>query len=450
MTDTVPSPAHLLAEWSADLAYDDLPLRVQARTTEILVDSIASAMAGRSAGEAAMIESISRTLGDGSTTVIGGQSMGAGGAVLLNGYQITASTVCDVYRPSSCHITPEVLPPALAVAEAFHVDGSTFLTAFAIGLEVTTRVGVGLGFPAFRARGWHSPGVIGPFGGAAAVARILNLDKDRTRAALGLAGSQSAGTQAQYGTPTIKFHQSRGALSGYLAGMLAAQGFTSSDEIFTHPDGGLLNTYSDGGDPAALVRGLGSAWELEVISLRPWPAASAIQSVVGATVDLIRDYGPLPEDIHSLHIGLAETPYTRHGEMPWNDRFQALLSARYCSAVTLFDRRCWLDQFETDRLRDPELDRFARETIQVGISDEVSENGAQLDVTLKNGSTIKVYRDVPKGDPEDPLSREELVEKFSNASKTVIAASDSENVLDMLFNIEQLDDVSRLCSLLST
>jgi 2-methylcitrate dehydratase PrpD len=231
--------------------------------------------------------------------------------------------------------------------------------------------------------------------------------------------------------------------------MLAAQGFTSSDEIFTHPDGGILSTYSDGGDPVAMVRGLGSTWVLEEISLRPWPAASAIQSVVGATVDLIRDHGPLPEEIGTLRIGLAATPYQRHGEMPWHDRFQALLSARYCSAVTLFDRRCWLDQFEPERLRDPELDRFARETIEVGVSDEVSENGAQLDVTLKNGSRIRVRRDVPKGDPQDPLSRDELAEKFTSASRDVLAAGVSEEVLDMLFNIEQLDDVSRLCSLLS-
>jgi 2-methylcitrate dehydratase PrpD len=438
-----------MAEWAADLDYEDLPHQVRSRTTEILVDAIASAMAGRSASEAAMIGSVGRSLGAGGGTVIGGPIMGIGGAVLLNGYQITASTVCDVYRPSSCHTTPEVLPPALAVAEAHNAKGSTLITALAVGLEITTRVGVGLGFPAFRARGWHSPGVIGPFGGAAAVARILDLDAEKTRAALGLAGSQSAGTRAQYGTPTIKFHQSRGALSGYLAGTLAAEGFLSSAEIFTHPDGGILNTYSDGGDPEAMVRDLGSSWELEQISLRPWPAASAIQSVVAATIDLIRNHDVRPDDIHSLRIGLAETPYKRHGEMPWDDRFKALLSARYCCAVTLFDRRCWLDQFEPTRVADPNVGSFARDRITVSLSDEVPDDGARLNVMMTNGEEVRIDRDVPKGDPRDPLSREELVEKFSNASEGVIGARKCEEALAMLFDIEHLDDVGQLCRLLA-
>lgn len=442
-------PATRLAEWATTLSYEDLPPRVRQRTTDIVLDTVASALAGRFADEARMIESIGRSLGDGDTTVIGGRRMGAGGAVLLNGYQITASTVCDVYRPSSCHVTPEVVPPTLAVAEVSKTSGSKFLTAIAIGLEITTRVGVGLGFQAFRGRGWHSPGVIGPFGGAASVARILDLDADRTRAALGLAGSQSAGTQAQFGTPTIKFHQSRGALSGYLAGRLAAEGFSSSDEIFTHTDGGLLNTYSDGGDPAAMIKDLGSVWEMEQISLRPYPAASAIQSVVGATIDLIRQYDTHPGEIDTLRIGLPETPYERHGEMPWNDRFEALLSARYCAAVTLFDRACWLDQFEEDRVGDPQLSEFARDRIEVGVSPEVPDSGAQLDVTLKDGSRIRIDRNVPKGDPADPLTRDELVDKFHKASSGVISPSAVHDVLDMLLNIHELDDVSRLGRLLA-
>src|SRR6185437_1130861 len=100
--------------------------------------------------------------------------------------------------------------------------------------------------------------------------KLLGLDAERQRNAFGLAGSQSAGTFAQWGTPTIKFHQSRGALSGLLAALLAKQGFPSSTEILTHEDGGLFNTYSDGGDPEAVTDGLGERWELEAIGLRLW------------------------------------------------------------------------------------------------------------------------------------------------------------------------------------
>src|SRR5207237_1862621 len=212
-------------------------------------------------------------------TVIGGEPLSRAGATLLNGYLITAVTVCDVHRPTLCHTTPQVVPPALAIAERNRASGRALIAATAAGLETTVRVGLGTKYPAFRSRGWHSPGVIGPFGGAAATGKLLGLDADRQRNAFGLAGSQSAGTFAHWGTPTIKFHQSRGALSGLIAGLLAEQGFTASAEILAHQDGGIFNAYSDGGAPDAVTAALRDRWQLEHIALRLWPAASSIQTV---------------------------------------------------------------------------------------------------------------------------------------------------------------------------
>ena len=450
MTASAPGPATTLATWSAGLRPDDIPPRVRARAGEILLDAIASALAGRSSGEARMIERVARGMGESSeATVIGGQPLSRAGAVLLNGYQVTASTVCDVYRPASCHVSPEIVPPALAMAEKLGASGSALLTAVAIGLEVTTRVGRGIRFPAFRARGWHAPGVIGPFGGAAAVSHLLGLDADRTRAALGLAGSQSAGTQAHYGTPTIKFHQSRGALSGYLAGTLAAEGFKSADEIFANPDGGIFHSYSDGGDPDAVVRDLGTDWELERIALRLWPAASAIQSVVGAVFDLIEQSDVRPDEVRQLRVLLAPTPYERHGEMGWGTRFEALLSTRYCVAVTLHDRRCWLDQFEPDSLARADVDAFARDRILVAVDDQVTPEGARIEATLVDGREIGVTRDVPKGDASDPVTREELLAKFQNASAGVLPDAQRDEARELLEGIEEVADVGRLCAALS-
>ncbi|HEY6608811.1 MAG TPA: MmgE/PrpD family protein [Candidatus Limnocylindria bacterium] len=439
-------PATTLAAWSSGLRPDDIPEAVRARTADILLDAIASALAGRSSDEARMIERVARGMGEGDeATVIGGQPLSRAGAVLLNGYQVTASTVCDVYRPASCHVSPEIVPPALGVAERLGASGSALLTAVAIGLEVTTRVGRGIRFPAFRARGWHAPGVIGPFGGASAVAHLLGLDADRTRAALGLAGSQSAGTQAHYGTPTIKFHQSRGALSGYLAGTLAAEGFTSAEEIFANPDGGIFHAYSDGGDPDAVVRDLGTDWELEKIALRLWPAASSIQSVVGAGFDLVREFDLRPDQVRQLRVFLAPTPYERHGEMGWGTRFEALLSTRYCIAVTLHDRRCWLDQFEPDSLARADVDAFARERVAVAVDEGVTAEGARIEATLTDGSEISVTRDTPKGDASDPVTRDELIAKFRDASTGVLPEAQREEALELLIGIESVNDVRKLC-----
>jgi len=268
-------PTRELAGFFADLRYDSLPAAVRERVTDIVLDTVASALAGRHGDETAQIEALADAIGGPKTsTVIAGPKQSLAGATLVNGYQVTAVTVCDIHRPTLCHVTPEVVPPALAVAEERGASGRDLLVAVATGLEAVVRAGAGMRYKSMRARGWHSPGVIGPFGGATAVASLLGLDAARFQNALSLAGTQSAGTFAHWGTPTIKFHQSRGAYSGLLAGLLAEQGFKAGPEIFTADHGGLFNLYSDGGDPAAAVAGLGEDWMLNTISLRLWPAAS--------------------------------------------------------------------------------------------------------------------------------------------------------------------------------
>src|SRR6185436_12798912 len=93
------------------------------------------------------------------SSVIGGDRLSLAGATLLNAYLITAVTMCDVHRPTLTHITPEVVPPALGIAEQIGASGRDLLVALAAGCEITTRVGLGLDFPEFRKRGWHGPGV---------------------------------------------------------------------------------------------------------------------------------------------------------------------------------------------------------------------------------------------------------------------------------------------------
>ena len=123
------------------------------------------------------------------------------------------------------------------------------MVAIAAGCEVATRIGIGLDYPVFRARGWHGPGILGPFGAAAAVGSLLGFDAETMARAFGLAGSQAAGTFAAWGTPTVKFHQCRGALSGLMAALLAQQNFVATREFITAKDGGLYNAYVNGGKP---------------------------------------------------------------------------------------------------------------------------------------------------------------------------------------------------------
>ncbi|MBV9173841.1 MAG: MmgE/PrpD family protein [Chloroflexi bacterium] len=163
------TPSRQLADFVANFRFEDLPEHARERTRAIFLDAIGCALAGHEGDETGQIEPVATALGGpGNSTVIGGASLSLVGATLLNGYLITAVTACDVHRATLCHIAPEVVPPALAIAEQRDRSGRDLLRALALGFEVTTRLGLGMHYSAFRARGWHSPGVIGPFGGAGA------------------------------------------------------------------------------------------------------------------------------------------------------------------------------------------------------------------------------------------------------------------------------------------
>ncbi|MGI9333252.1 MAG: MmgE/PrpD family protein [Gammaproteobacteria bacterium] len=443
-------PTRELAAFFADLSYESLPEPVRERVTNIVLDTIASALAGRHGDETAQIEALATAIGGAkSSTVIAGPKQSLAGATLVNGYQITAVTVCDIHRPTLCHVTPEVVPPAVAVAEERGSSGRDLLVAVAAGLEAVVRAGAGMRYPSMRARGWHSPGVIGPFGGATAVASLLGLDAGRFQNAPSLAGTQSAGTFAHWGTPTIKFHQSRGAYSGLLAGLLSEQGFKAGPEIFTAEHGGLFNLYSDGGDPAAAVKGLGETWLLDTISLRLWPAGSSIQSVITAVLALTEEHDLVPADVEAIEVGQSKAVHDMHGTLPWDNRFRALLSTPYVTGVVLHDRKCWLDQFEPERIADPALDAFIRERVRVTIDDSVEGTGALVSVRTTDGRTLTDRRAHPRGDMADPLSREEIVNKFRESADGLLSVDDTERAIEMLIGLADLPNVSDLCAALS-
>ncbi len=439
------TPTAELAAFIAGLQYEQIPVAIRERVKDIILDALASALAGTHGDEVKQIRGLAAALGASSeASIIGGDKLSLAGATLLNGYLITAVTVCDVHRPTLYHTTPQVVSPALAIAERDGASGKALLTAITAGLETSVRVANGTNYAAFRARGWHSPGVVGPFGGAAAVGKLRGFNAELQRNAFGLAGSQSAGTFAHWGTPTIKFHQCRGALSGLMAGLLAEQGFLASKEILAHPDGGIYNAYSDGGNPASVIADLGKQWALEQISLRLWPAASSVQSVITALLALATAHDLRPANIAEVRVGLSKGVYDMHGTLAWDDKFKALLSMPYITSVVLHDRACWLDQFEPARVKDPAVDAFARERVKVGIEPGIAGTAALVEIKTTAGVTHTDRRLVAKGDAADPLSRAEIQGKLRTAAAGVISDAAVDRIIAMVDGLELVANVREL------
>jgi 2-methylcitrate dehydratase PrpD len=442
----MPSNAtQVLADFAASLKYGDIPDATREYCKDLLLDALACAIAGHQGEETHQLAALAAALArSDESTVIGGDRLSLAGATMLNGYLITAVTMCDTHRATLTHITPEVVPPALAIAERDALSGRDLLTALAAGFEVATRVGIGSDYPAFRARGWHGPGVFGPFGGAAAVGRLLRLSPQSMARAFGLAGSQSAGTFAAWGTPTVKFHQCRGALSGLLAALLAQQNFSATQEFLTAKDGGLYNSYSNGGQPETATADLGKRWELDEIALRLWPSASSIQAMITAMFGLVEKHDIDADRIKTLRIGLSRSVFDLHGIFSnYRGKFEALLSAHYVAAAIVHDRELTLAQFEPARYDDPKLRALAR---RIEVRADLALNGVQaaVDVETTDGNTFSERCEHPRGAPENRLSRAQIERKFRTYAGPRLAQARIEEVIRTVVRLDELGSVRTL------
>ena len=441
----------VLAQFAASLRYEDLPPSVRSHCKHLLLDALACALAGHQGEETHQMAALAAALAQsGEASVIGGGRLSLAGATLLNGYLITATTMCDVHRATMTHVTPEVIPPALAIADDNGNSGRDLLVAIAAGCEVTTRIGNGLDYPVFRKRGWHGPGVLGPFGAAAAVGRLRDFDAETMARAFGLAGSQAAGTFAAWGTPTVKFHQCRGALSGLMAALLAEQKFVATREFLTAKDGGLFNTYAEGGRIDLAIGDVGKRWELEQIALRLWPSASLMQGMNTALFDIIARHDINPDKVKTVRVGLSPMAFDMHGNLPrYAGKFEALLSTHYTAAVILHDRALTLAEFEPSRYDDPKLRRFAEQHVEVRVDPSLTIMQTDVEVEMMDGAVHRLRSDHPKGSYENPLTQDEVEGKFRIYAKGRLPASTIEDIVAAVNALEDLPSTSALMDMLS-
>ena len=429
-----------IAEFVTQTRLDDIDALAAHHARWLLIDAVGCALAGHGSREFASMRGALTNIGtQGDATVIGEDRHPLLNAVFLNAYLITALTACDFHVPTRCHVTPEVVPAALAVGERFDRGGEELLTSVALAAEVTVRVGVAFDFSAKHARGWHAPGLSGVIGAAAAAGRMLGLDAPRMVNALALAAAQAAGTFVGHGTPQLKFNQARAALSGVLAAFIGAEAFPTTLEPFLGVNGGLLTpTYTDHAHPELLVDQLGEVWELLEISVRRWPAGTSIQSVIDCLLEITTAHAVGLDDVKRLEVTLAPASAQLHGHQPHPQTpFLALLSTHYVAAALLEDGHFWLPSVAPSRLADPRLQAFA-DRVVVSADDSVPDAGAVTSLLTHDGRTLVARRDFPRGHPSDPLSDDEMRAKFLRCAQERLDTARARRLLAMLERLEHV------------
>jgi 2-methylcitrate dehydratase PrpD len=311
--------------------------------------------------------------------------------------------------------------------------------AVAVGLESAVRIADGFRPSALRARGWHSPGVIGPLSAALGSSRLLGLDASQTRHALGLAGSQSSGTFAAWGTPTVKFHQARAAVSGVLSAQLAAAGFTSSPDVFGAEDGGLLSVYAGGGDPERITDRLGLDWRMHDISLRRWPTPHT--NAIAAVLDLVERHTDAAERAERIVVEVSADAQAFHVFDSPTTRFEAMNSLPVSAATALLAGTFDQEHLQPEWYRGDEVRTCAKERVQISVSRELPPGSVRaFPIPLQSPEHV-VEQHVPFGSRHRPIGRASLVEKFVRNVGARLSSTDATQLAAEVLALDDVDDV---------
>ncbi|MBI4591069.1 MAG: MmgE/PrpD family protein [Candidatus Rokubacteria bacterium] len=335
-------------EFVAQTKLAELPPEVIAKAKTCLLHNLGVALAGRRAEE--LVHSLvarAYAIPRESTLFWDGSRASAEGATLANAALMHARTQDDTHFPSSTHTGSTVIPAALAMAEAHGRTGGEFLTAMVLGYEVAARVGREYD-TITTPRGFRATSIFGVFGAAAAAARLMGLPAEGVASALGFAANLAGGLGQTWieGSSEWRFQVGIAGRNGIFAARIAARGAVAARESLEGV-AGFYQAFGGTLDPAeTTTAGLGKDWEILEVTLKPFPVCAIHQSPVGMMIQLATTHELRPDHVAEiiLHLSPYEATYPGiNGLGPFSDQGGTLMSAQYCMALALIDRKATLD-----------------------------------------------------------------------------------------------------------
>lgn len=436
-------PGAQLARFAAGLRFEDIPAPVVRRAEDLMLDWLASALAGARARPVAAVERFAQAMGpaDGPSQVLGARrNTSPYFAAMVNAAASHVVEQDDVHNSSVFHPATVVFPPALAVAQAENASGGELLAAVVAGYEVGIRVGEFLGRSHYKV--FHTTGTAGALAAAAASGRLLGLTPAQMVHAFGSAGTQAAGLWEflRDGADSKQLHTAHASTAGLAAAYLAREGFTGAQRILDGAQGMAAGMSTDA-DPARLVDRLGSRWALAETSFKyhascrhTHPAADALQQVMKQHALTAESIAGVVTHVHQGAIdvlGPVVEPRTVHQSKFSMGTVLALIALRHSAS---------LDEFET-ALDDAAVAAF-RDQVTMVLDAEVDSAYparwiGKVTVHTTDGRTLCGRVDEPKGDPGNTLSRTELEDKAYRLAEFggVASKADMAAAIDVIWNL---------------
>lgn len=309
-------------------------------------------------------------------------------------------------------------------------------------------------------KGWHATATLGHFGAAVAAGRVLGLDTDAMRAAIGITASEASGLRTMVGYMTNPFHVGKAARNGVTAALLARDGLTAHPSVIEDSNGFCVAfNGADQFDLAAMVDGLGSRWDLvdPGLVIKMYPCCGLIHSAIDAALDLRAEHAVTPEMIGKVTVAVhALVPPTMPFECP-ETAYEAKFSTPFCIGTSLEQGEVKLHHFSDARTRDPDLRRLMGR-IEMVVHPDLTDRSTFLEkefseviLHMKDGRSLsrRVRRTDNRGSRGRPADLGSVREKFLDCTSSAPDPSRFPGIFDAVAALEDVADVRRLASLLS-
>ena len=442
-----------LSAYLSEAANRPLPEEAAEKTKHHVLDTLAAMISGANLlpGQCAL-QFVQAYGGKEICTVAASKILcGAIEAALANGMLAHADETDDSHSPSQSHPGCAVVPAALAAGEQFHISGTHFLRAVALGYDIGSRVTMTLGGQKFEAESHWSTHSIAPlFGAAAAAGCAGGLNAQQMRWMLGYTAQQSSGIGA-WNRDTEHIQKAflfggMTARSGVTSALLVHAGWTGVDDIFSGKDN-FFQAYNPKADPSGLLDKLGERHEVTRTNIKKWPVGSPIQAALDAMELLRREHPFDTAQVQSIDVRLAtdEAAIVNNREIPD-------ICAQHILALMLLEKTVtFVSAHDRARMKEPAVLR-ERAKIKL-ISDAELEQlmplrVAIVEVVLADGTRLSRRIDNVRGTPENPMTRSEVVEKARDLITPVLGTKKTLSLLDRIMNLESVGDIRDLRPLL--
>jgi 2-methylcitrate dehydratase len=442
-----------MARWAAGLQFDDLSPEAVYQAKRFLLDSLGCALGGFSQHDVKIVLPVLEEIaGSGVATIIGtGKKVDPVSAALVNALMVRVMDYNDIYWQQDPSHPSDLIPAALACCERAGGDGRELIVGIVLGHEFEMRL-CEAAFPGIRERGWHHA-TLTAFVSPIVAGRALHLGWEPIQHAIGISASRHATLGAVTAGKLTMMKNTVDPMatqSGVLAALLAEKGYTGPEHVIDGKEG-LAHCLGPDWKLDVLTEGLGDSWRITRCGMKAFPTEALTHTPISAVLDLVKEHDLKPDQVEKVQLrSLARAADILADPSKYDPQSKETAdhSLPYVIAAAVAERQVTPLQFTPEKIQDPAI-RAQLKKVEVVADPEIEKVFPELQrvvVTIHAAGGRKFERqlDYPKGDSRNPLSDQEIAEKFNALAEPILSEAARQKIMDTVWSLEKLDRVSGL------